>query len=91
METHTTAQKQREGVALSLRALSLGRMIKILISVLCCAVLFTVGIIIGHYAIPKSSTPLPSWVTDMAKDVDESFIEAFLSEVDNLRIQDNLK
>lgn len=63
---------------------------KILISVLCCAVLFTVGILIGHYAIPKSSTQ-SSWVTDMAKDVDESFIEAFLSEVDNLRIQDNLK
>lgn len=66
-------------------------MIKILISLLCCAVLFTVGILIGHYAIPKSSTSPPSWVTDAAKDVDEGFIEAFLSEVDNLRIQENLK
>lgn len=90
MENHTTVQKQREG-GLSLRGLILGRMIKILISLLCCAVLFTVGILIGHYAIPKSSTPPPSWVTDVAKDVDESFIEAFLSEVDNLRIQDSLK
>lgn len=66
-------------------------MIKILISLLCCAVLFTVGILIGHYGIPKSSSPPPSWVLDVTKDVDESFIENFLSEVDNLRIQDNLK
>lgn len=68
-------------------------MIKILISVLCCAILFTVGILIGHYAIPKrSSNPAPqSWVADVAKDVDENIIETFLSEVDNLRIQDNLR
>ncbi|XP_003978377.1 aminopeptidase NAALADL1 [Takifugu rubripes] len=66
-------------------------MIKILISLLCCAVLFTVGILIGHYGIPKSSSPPPSWVLEVSKDVDESFIETFLSEVDNLRIQDNLK
>ena len=66
-------------------------MMKILIFVLCCAVLFTVGILIGHYAIPKGSTPPPSWVTDVAKDVDESLIEAFLSEVDNLQIQENLR
>lgn len=62
-----------------------------MISLLCCAVLFTVGILIGHYAIPRSSTPPPSWLTEVAKDVDESFIEAFLSEVNNLQIQENLK
>lgn len=62
-----------------------------MISLLCCAVLFTVGILIGHYGIPKSSSPSPSWVLDVAKDVDESFVETFLYEVDNLQIQDNLK
>lgn len=66
-------------------------MIKILIAVLCCAVLFTVGILIGHYAIPKSSPLPPSWVTEVAKDLDESFIDAFLSEVDNTKIQENLR
>lgn len=66
-------------------------MIKILISVLCCAVLFTVGILIGHYAIPKRIPPPPSWVTEVAKDLDESFIDAFLSEVNNIQIQENLR
>lgn len=66
-------------------------MIKILISLLCCAVLFTVGILIGHYGIPKSSSPPPSWVLDVTKDVDESFIQTFLSEVDNNQIRGNLK
>lgn len=51
----------------------------------------TVGILIGHYGISKSSSPTPSWVTDVTKDVDESFIEKFLSEVDNLQIQENLR
>lgn len=69
-----------------------GRMLKILLSVLAAAVLFTVGILIGHYGIPKSGgVSQPSWVTDLAKDVDESFIEAFLSEVDSNRIQENLR
>lgn len=62
-----------------------------MISLLCCAVLFTVGILIGHYGIPKSSSPPPSWVFDVTKDVDESFIQTFLSEVDNLQIQNNLE
>lgn len=66
-------------------------LLKILISLLGCAVLFTVGILIGHYAIPKASSPPPSWVTEVTKDVDESFIDSFLSEVDNIQIQENLK
>lgn len=64
-------------------------MIKVvLISVVCGAVALTAGILIGHFAIPKS---LPRWVNDAKKDVDESFIKSFLSEVDNLRIQENLR
>lgn len=89
-ENHTAAQTPREA-GLSLQTLIPGRMLKILISVLCCAVLFTVGILIGHYAIPKSSPPPPSWVTEVAKDLDESFIDAFISEVNNIQIEKNLR
>lgn len=63
----------------------------VLISAVCGAALFTVGILIGHYGIPKSNDSTPTWVRDVTKDVDESMIEKFLSEVDNLQIQDNLK
>ena len=63
-----------------------------LISVVCGAAVLTVGILIGHYGIAKSSSSsAPSWVKDVAKDVDESLIETFLSEVDNVQIQENLK
>lgn len=62
---------------------------QVLISVVCGAVALTAGILIGHFAITKSSAP--QWVNDAKKDVDESFIKEFLSEVDNLRIQENLR
>lgn len=63
----------------------------VLISVVCGAAVLTVGILIGHYGITKSYDSVPSWVRDVKKDVDESFIEKFLSEVDNLQIQENLR
>lgn len=63
----------------------------VLISVVCGAAVFTAGILIGHYGITKSNDSTPSWVTDVTKDVDESLIEKFLSEVDNLQIQENLR
>lgn len=65
-------------------------LLKVLIGVVCGAVMLTVGILIGHYGIDKGSSA-PSWVNDMAKDVDESFIEKFLAEVDNIQIQENLR
>lgn len=58
-----------------------------LIGVVCGAVVLTVGILIGNYGISSE----PSWVKDVAKDVDESFIKKFLSEVDNKQIEANLK
>lgn len=68
-----------------------GEMIKkVLIGILCGAAMLTAGILIGHFGIMKSGSA-PSWVQDMAKDVDESLIEKFLSEVDNIQIQENLK
>uniref|UniRef100_A0A8C4HEC9 Aminopeptidase NAALADL1 n=1 Tax=Dicentrarchus labrax TaxID=13489 RepID=A0A8C4HEC9_DICLA len=64
------------------------KMIKqLLISIVCGAAMLTVGILIGHYGI----TNAPSWVKDVVRDVDESLIEKFLSEVDNIQIQENLK
>ncbi|KAM4616006.1 aminopeptidase NAALADL1 [Polymixia lowei] len=62
---------------------------QVLIGVVCCAVLLTVGIILGHL-IPRGSSA-PDWVKDVARDVDESLIEKFLTEVDNMQIQENLR
>lgn len=75
-----------------LELIPLRRMIKkILLGVVCGVAVLAVGIIIGHYGISKSSSSAPSWVRDVAKDVDESLIEKFLSEVDNMKIQENLR
>ncbi len=64
----------------------------VLIGFACGAVALTIGILLGHYAIEKSgSSSAPSWVNDVAKDVDESFIEKFMSEVDRMEIQENLR
>ncbi|XP_041856202.1 aminopeptidase NAALADL1 [Melanotaenia boesemani] len=64
---------------------------KLLLGCLCGGAVFTIGILIGHYGIAKSSDSAPSWVKDVAKDVDESLIQQFLSEVDNVNIQENLR
>nr|XP_020453842.1 N-acetylated-alpha-linked acidic dipeptidase-like protein isoform X2 [Monopterus albus] len=63
---------------------------QVLIGVLCAAAVLTVGILIGHFGITKSSNSAPSWVQDVVKDVDESFIKTFLSAVDNIQIEKNL-
>ncbi|KAM6945087.1 aminopeptidase NAALADL1 [Lycodopsis pacificus] len=60
---------------------------QVLIGILCGAAILTAGVLIGHYGITKA----PSWVTDVAKDVDESLVRKFLSEVDNKQIQENLR
>ncbi|XP_072243611.1 aminopeptidase NAALADL1 [Leuresthes tenuis] len=64
---------------------------QVLVGSLCGAAVLTVGILIGHYGIKKSGDSAPSWVKDVAKDVDESLIEQFLSEVNNIEIQENLR
>lgn len=60
------------------------------IGVLCGVAVLAVGILIGHYGISSGSSA-PSWMQDVAKDVDESLIEKFLAEVDNIQIQENLR
>uniref|UniRef100_A0A672Z861 Si:ch211-214j8.1 n=1 Tax=Sphaeramia orbicularis TaxID=375764 RepID=A0A672Z861_9TELE len=64
---------------------------KVLLGVVCGAAVLTVGILIGHFGITKSGPSAPYWVNDVAKDVDESLIKTFLSEVDNVKIGENLK
>ena len=64
---------------------------QLLIGIVCSAAVLTFGILIGHFGINKSSNSAPSWVKDVTKDVDESLIEKFLSEVDNIQIQENLR
>ncbi|XP_070690580.1 aminopeptidase NAALADL1 [Pempheris klunzingeri] len=63
----------------------------VLIGIVCGAAVLTAGILIGHYGINKSSSLAPSWVKDVTKDVDESLIEKFLSEVETIQIQENLR
>uniref|UniRef100_A0A8C4X2G3 Aminopeptidase NAALADL1 n=1 Tax=Erpetoichthys calabaricus TaxID=27687 RepID=A0A8C4X2G3_ERPCA len=52
-------------------------------------VVFAVGILLGHFAITKNSSP--EWVVDVTQDIDESLIKEFIKEVDNKRIEDNLR
>uniref|UniRef100_A0A8C7YG20 Aminopeptidase NAALADL1 n=1 Tax=Oryzias sinensis TaxID=183150 RepID=A0A8C7YG20_9TELE len=52
-----------------------------LLGVLCAAVVLSIGILIGHFGISKSSSSEPPWMKDVVKDVDENLIKQFLSEV----------
>ncbi|XP_076855102.1 aminopeptidase NAALADL1 [Brachyhypopomus gauderio] len=49
-----------------------------------------VGILIGHFGIGKGSSA-PSWMSELSRDVDETFIQEFIAEVDNMKIQENLR
>lgn len=60
---------------------------KAVIGVLCAGIVLGIGIVIGHFGINTS----PSWFKDVAKDVDEGFIERFLAEVNTIHIQENLR
>ncbi|KAM5138595.1 aminopeptidase NAALADL1 [Mantella aurantiaca] len=51
------------------------------------AIILAVGLLIGHFGISKT----PSLVEDIPKDVDEKFISEFMKEVDNKKIEDNLR
>ncbi|XP_056150239.1 aminopeptidase NAALADL1 [Lampris incognitus] len=63
---------------------------QVLIGVMCGTAVLTMGILLGHYGIQKGSTA-PSWVNEVAQDVDENLIEKFLAEVDNIQIQESLR
>lgn len=61
---------------------------ELVIGIVVGAAALTMGILIGHFGITSSE---PSWVKDVVKDVDQSLIEKFMSEVDNINIQENLR
>lgn len=63
---------------------------EVLLGLLAGAGVFTVGILLGHFAIDKGSS-LPDWARDASRDVDESIIEKFLAELDTNEIKENLR
>lgn len=63
---------------------------EVLLGLLVGAVFFTIGILLGHFAIDKGSS-VPEWVRDASRDVDESIIEKFLAELDTNEIKENLR
>ncbi|KAJ8414861.1 hypothetical protein AAFF_G00023840 [Aldrovandia affinis] len=64
---------------------------KLLLYGLAGAGVFTVGILLGHYAIDKGEPSAPDWVQSVSRDVDETLIKRFIAEVDNIQIQENLR
>ncbi|XP_030074782.1 aminopeptidase NAALADL1 [Microcaecilia unicolor] len=54
------------------------------------ALIMTIGLLVGHFAIPKDSGPDPSR-DDLSKDVDVSFIEQVMAEIDNKEIEKSLR
>ncbi|XP_040184506.1 aminopeptidase NAALADL1 [Rana temporaria] len=50
-------------------------------------VILAIGLLIGHFGISKT----PSWAKDISQDLDEKFIREFMKEVDNKKIEDNLR
>ncbi|TRY54448.1 hypothetical protein DNTS_023713 [Danionella cerebrum] len=60
---------------------------EVLIGILIGTVAFTVGMLLGHFAIEK----VPEWVKDASQDVDEALIKKFLAELDSNEIQENLR
>uniref|UniRef100_A0A8C5HNP5 Aminopeptidase NAALADL1 n=1 Tax=Gouania willdenowi TaxID=441366 RepID=A0A8C5HNP5_GOUWI len=63
----------------------------VLVGLVCGAVALTLGVLIGHFGITNNSSSAPSWINDIGKDVDENIVEKFLSEVDRLNIEENLR
>ncbi|XP_075056910.1 aminopeptidase NAALADL1-like [Mixophyes fleayi] len=63
--------------------------LKVVGAVLGALLILASGLLIGRFGI-KSNT-VPKWAKDIAKDLDEEFIQQFMSEVDNKKIEDNLR
>ncbi|EMP25813.1 N-acetylated-alpha-linked acidic dipeptidase-like protein [Chelonia mydas] len=72
--------------------------LKILGAVIVGALLLTVGILLGHFAIPKAgngqgapSQGTPSWVQTVGRDLNESLLQSFMDQVESGKIRENLK
>ncbi|XP_005988971.1 aminopeptidase NAALADL1 [Latimeria chalumnae] len=51
--------------------------------------ILAIGILLGHFAIPKKSQP--TWATKLSQDIDEALIKEFIKEIDNKNIEENLR
>ncbi|XP_077183260.1 aminopeptidase NAALADL1 [Paroedura picta] len=53
----------------------------------------TVGILLGHYAIPKDTAgpAAPSWVHSQSQDLDEDLLRDFMNQVEAGNIRENLR
>uniref|UniRef100_A0A8C3IJL4 Aminopeptidase NAALADL1 n=1 Tax=Chrysemys picta bellii TaxID=8478 RepID=A0A8C3IJL4_CHRPI len=67
--------------------------LKILGAVIVGALLLTVGILLGHFAIPKggNGSGAPSWVQTVGRDLNESLLQSFMDQVESEKIRENLK
>ncbi|XP_078516907.1 aminopeptidase NAALADL1 [Lissotriton helveticus] len=58
---------------------------------LAAAGVLTIGLLLGHFAIPKPSTPQPSWLQDPSRDLDENLLRQVMEEINNQAIGEHLK
>ncbi|XP_063002312.1 aminopeptidase NAALADL1 [Elgaria multicarinata webbii] len=58
--------------------------------VLGAAAILTIGILLGHYAIPQNEEA-PGWLHSLSRDLDPALLEDFMNQVDAGRIRENLK
>lgn len=63
---------------------------KILGVALGAAALLGLGIILGHFAIPKATSPLTSSTSD-SQDLDLAILDSVMGQLDASRIRENLR
>lgn len=61
---------------------------KVILLVVGLAALFSLGIILGHFAIPK---PTQAGPISPSQDLDQELLETVMSQLDANRIQENLR
>lgn len=64
--------------------------VKVLVGVLGAAALLGLGIILGHFAIPKGAAP-PAPSLSASQDLDLEILETVLGQLDASRIRENLR
>jgi N-acetylated-alpha-linked acidic dipeptidase len=64
--------------------------VKILGVALGAAALLGLGIILGHFAIPKATSPLTSSTSD-SQDLDLAILDSVMGQLDASRIRENLR
>lgn len=65
----------------------------ILAAVVSGAALLTIGILLGHYAIPKDTADpsAPAWVHSLSQNLDEDLLQDFMNQVEANNIRQNLR